>query len=180
MFFIKPLNNNKMSFKKKLLGPYSERNKIIKRVILWAVIIGGILALFFVQNKAGSKIFDFSFFGSVNLQAQENTVIDPCSNGIGIGCLEGTDSTNRGRGGDAIVSTILDIVFFLIYTSAAVAVLFIVIAAFQMITANGDEEKYKSSLKSLQYAVIGLVMAIFSVTIVFLISQIIPGINLFR
>jgi uncharacterized membrane protein YidH (DUF202 family) len=96
-----------------------------------------------------------------------------------VGCLTGVTEEKLGRGSSAIVNSIMQVVFFLIFLSGGVAVLFMVLAGYKMITSNGVEEQYASGLATLKYASIGLVLVIMSVTIVVLINAVVPNINLF-
>ncbi len=100
--------------------------------------------------------------------------IEPCST-IG-GCINGID-TYKSNGGltggrDAIVRLILDIARILVYISAAVAVIVIIFAGYKMLFANGNDEQFKKGKNTLVYAVIGLIVAIVSGTIVVLVSSI--------
>lgn len=53
-----------------------------------------------------------------------------------------------------------------------VAIIFIFLAGIQFITSGGDEEKTKKAVKSIRYAVIGLLVVIFSVTFVAILGSI--------
>lgn len=137
---------------------YESRNKNIKRIIFWSVIIGGILALFFSRT-------------SVSTFAQPADVCEQ----IG-GCVQGINQLSRGR--DGVIELILRLVRIAIFISAGVAILFIVIGAYQMITSRGDDEVYASGLKTLRNSVLGLILAILSITIVSLIAGSLPGFQL--
>jgi Type IV secretion system pilin len=58
-----------------------------------------------------------------------------------------------------------------IYLASAVAVAFIVLAGYRYITSQGDEKNTKAALETLKNAVLGLILAILSLTIVTLITQ---------
>ena len=77
----------------------------------------------------------------------------------------------------SIVKFILTFVYFAIYISSAVAVAFIVVAAYRYITSQGDEKNTKPALDTLKNAVIGLALAILSLTIVTLIGNLLTNFN---
>ena len=142
-----------------LFGSYRERSKIIKRIIFWSVIIGGLIALFFVQT-------------TVNAQP-----VDPCD-ALG-GCIDGIDDFNDGEStADNITTLIVAIVRFAIFVGGAIAVAFIVLGGYNMMTSNGDSEKYKKGVNTAVYAVLGLALAIVAVTIVSLIGSLLTGLSL--
>jgi hypothetical protein len=190
------------------LKTYKDRSKVIKKIIMWGVIIFGLLAIFFLQTKSTGSFFITknlalpvyaeSSFTEQNLSnkiannpqntgSNTNTTTNPaqgkpinvCNEAIGVGCLTGVTEEKLGRGSSAIVNSIMQVVFFLIFLSGGVAVLFMVLAGYKMITSNGVEEQYASGLATLKYASIGLVLVIMSVTIVVLINAVVPNINLF-
>lgn len=143
------------------LKSYPDRRKFIYRIILWSVLLGGLIALMFVQTV---------------VNAQPATPINPC-NRLG-GCLEGINSYNSSDSRTGIVRLIVDVSRFLIFVGGGVAVFFIVLGGYSMITSNGDSKKFEQGRNTLVYAVIGLVVAVVSVTIVSLIGSIVPGLNL--
>lgn len=71
--------------------------------------------------------------------------------------------------GGRLLPTITTIV---IAASGGAAVLFIIIGAIQMLTAYGNEEKISQGKKTITFAIVGLVIAILSYTIVTIISSI--------
>jgi hypothetical protein len=183
---------------------YASREKIIKRIIFWSVIFAGIIALLFIQTRAGTAPApvgsstgfipgvevlaqglpsgtsdDSDNSGGGNNNGSPAAPIDVCDQGIGVGCLGGTDEATLGTGSNAIVAAVMQVVFFMIFVAGAIAVFFIVLAGYQMITANGVTDKYENGRRTLQYAVLGLILAIISVSIVFIITQIVPGFDLF-
>lgn len=74
-----------------------------------------------------------------------------------LGVNEG-DSTLKGF----IVRIIND---YILTSAAALAILFIVIGGIQYITSQGNEEKVSVAKKTLTYAIIGLVIIVFSLAI---------------
>jgi hypothetical protein len=144
---------------------YEERRKSIKKIIFWSVLVGGLLALFFMPTIVGT-------------QAQTSTEpINLCDSDFGGTCLEGIENTETGPTG--IFNFILNVVYVLIYLSAAVAVFFAVLGGVKMITSGGAEGTYKEGLETFKNAIIGLIVAIVSLTVVNLIVGIIPGLNIF-
>jgi hypothetical protein len=83
--------------------------------------------------------------------------IDPCLGG-GFGCVGNVQKYNSGIGGSTINDAIIDFSAWVAYIAGAVAILFIIFGAFKMLTSVGDSKKYEEGLKSIQYAVTGLVI----------------------
>jgi hypothetical protein len=132
----------------------------IKKIILWSVIIGALVSLFVPSLVYGQP-----------------KPINPCE--ISGNCLKGTeDLANGGVTGNTISSFLLQIAQFATFVAAAVAVLFIVLGGYQMITSNGDSTKYGNALKTVQYAVIGLVLAAVAYTIIAVVSGFITTIDI--
>jgi hypothetical protein len=127
-----------------------ERIAKIKNIILWSVIGGGFISLFIPTLVNGQ------------------TDIDVC--GRTGGCLKGTDTLADGASQDTVVDLLIVIAQWLTYVSAGVAVLVGVVAGIQIMTSNGDTTKYQKGLKTLQYAVIGLVIAVVAYTVVAIIT----------
>jgi hypothetical protein len=131
----------------------------IKKIILWSVIIGGIIALFIPTLVHG-----------------EISTINVCD--ASKACLKGTDSLSSGTDGNSVVKFLISIARFLTYIGVAIAVLFSVWGGIQIITASGDDSKYKGGLKTLQYAIIGLVITIVAYTIVAIVSSLVQTVQL--
>jgi hypothetical protein len=144
-----------------ILSSYSTRSKFIKRLIFWSIVIGGLFALLFAQTI-------------VNAQSKP---ADPCD--VLGGCIGGVETFNSNAStADNIVDFVLTIVRFMIFVGGAIAVAFIVLGGYNMITSNGNPDQYKKGLNTLIYAVIGLVISIISVTIVSLVGSIITNLNI--
>ena len=77
----------------------------------------------------------------------------------------------------SIVKFILLFVYFAIYVSAAIAAFFIVVSGYRYITSQGDDKNTKPALETLKNAVIGLVLAILSVTIVTFLGSFLTSFN---
>ncbi len=71
---------------------------------------------------------------------------------------------------EAIVVRIINILLFL---AASIAVLFIILGGFMMVTSAGNEDRVKQGKKTLIYAVAGLIVTLLSLTIVAIIQSII-------
>lgn len=129
-----------------------ERRSFIKKIILWAVIAGGLIALF-VPRLAGS--------------VYAADVIDPCDLG---GCVTDLENSN-GDAESTIVNLIINIAKIMIGIVAALSVLYIILGAFFIITGlGGDGPTYEKGLKIFKNAILGLVLALLAFTIVSLIT----------
>ncbi len=118
------------------------REKIIKTVIFWSVLLGGVVGSFL----------------PLPVQAQ---IKNPCDENPN-NCLIDVD----GEGQNAVIDFVQTLTSFLIYISAGIAVLFVVYGGFLYLTSAGDEQKAKSGLETVKNALIGLMLVIFSYTIV--------------
>lgn len=78
----------------------------------------------------------------------------------------------KGRDFSYIVGKIAD---FLLLIGAPIAALMALYAAFQMITAGGNSEKFKSGMKTLLYAAIGFVVLLMAEGIANVIQKIFTG-----
>ncbi len=136
---------------------YHDRKKSIRKLIFWSVIIAAFLAMVLAPTVTWAQI-------------------DLCQEGIGAGCAGFTDDYQE-AGSGGIFNFILDIVYFLIYLSVAVSVLFGVIGGVKMITSAGVEDKYKDGLNTFKNAVIGMVVSILSLTVVTVVSQLLINFN---
>lgn len=145
------------------LGSYYKRRKVIRRVIFWSVIICGLLALLFARTIVNA------------IDVVASTPENPCSIG---GCFTNINKYKTTSTQEGIVSLVLDIVSFLTYIGAGISVLFIVLGGYYMVASDGDDTKYKKGVNTLTYAVLGFVVTIISITIVSLISSIVPGLDI--
>jgi hypothetical protein len=110
------------------------------------------------------------------LVAQTGSPKDPCE-ALG-GCVKGIETFNKGDSGSNIVDFILAASRYLTFIAAAVAIFFIVLGGYRMVTANGDDAQYKKGIQTLIWAVGGLVITIIAYTIVAVVTNIIPNIRL--
>jgi hypothetical protein len=107
---------------------------------------------------------------------QVNAQYDPCE--VFGNCLGGTEELANEDSDDLVVNLILGFSFFLIYVGGAVAVLFIILGGYKMVTASGNDTEYKNGRSMVINAVIGLVLIIVSVTIVSVVGSIVTGIEI--
>lgn len=91
-------------------------------------------------------------------------------------CLSGTEEYKNNP--DIISDLTTNIVVYLIYIAAALAVFFIVLGGYKMIASNGDEAQIKAGRSMLLYAVLGLVVCIVSFTIVTVVYKIVSTTDL--
>jgi Type IV secretion system pilin len=155
-----------------------KRSSIVKAVILWSVILGGVLALLIPTIIAHGQTLDSSVVPDLVMQAQEGPKpVDPCE--VFKNCVKGTETLQGTSATDGIVKLILTVVYAMIFIAGALSVLFIVWGAWQMITSAGDSGKYKTGLDTVRNAIIGLVLAVISVTIVYIIGNVILKVDIF-
>ncbi len=90
------------------------------------------------------------------------------------GCSGQSDSSVcQAAGTDDAGNLMANIVQILLFLLGAVAVIVIIIAGFNYVTANGDANRIQKSKNILLYAVVGLVVAIFAYAIVdFVVSEV--------
>lgn len=113
---------------------------------------------------------------SVHAQHRNQNQYDPCE--VFGNCLDGTTNLKNAESAGLATNLILSISWTLIYIGVAVAVLFMVLGGWKLITANGDDATYKSGISMVVNAVIGLVLIIISMTIVTLVSAFVSGFRL--
>lgn len=143
------------------LNTYRNRKVFIRKLIFWSVLIFGLLALFLVQTRGYAA-----------------EPIDICSGSNDFGCLTGVNKANY-SGQNGVVKAVMNVVWFLVYIGTAISVLFIVLGAYRMLASNGDDSMFKKGRESVVNAVIGLVVAILAATIIYIVSSIVPGIDIF-
>ncbi len=167
-----------------MMLPYHKRRRLIRSIIFWMVIIFGLLALFLIQSRSlGSTVNSNtrnSNFGisQINVYAVNPTPapIDPCDVNSGVGgCLLNSARYNTLTSKDGIVNFAIDLIRSLIYISAALAVGFIVYGGFLMLTSAGDDGKYGNGIKTLQYAVLGLIVIGAASTIVYVVTTLLQN-----
>ena len=79
------------------------------------------------------------------------------------GCLGSFKNNTRYQSGTAgeIASNIaVDIAVLMTYVAGSIAIIFVLVGAFKMLTSEGDSKKFEDGLKSIRYAVIGLVFSV--------------------
>lgn len=136
------------------------RVNTIKKIILWSIVVGGIIALFVPTLVHGAP-----------------QPIDVCG-GATDNCLTGTTNLSSGTDGQSIAKVIISIARLLTFISAAIAILVLVISGVRMISSNGDQKAYGDSLKAIQYSILGLVIAVIAYSAISILSGVITGIKL--
>lgn len=136
------------------------RISTIKKIILWSIVVGGIIALFIPTLVHGAP-----------------QPLDVCT-GANNNCLNGTAALSTGTDGQSIAKVIISIARLLTYISAAIAILILVVSGVRMISSNGDQKAYGDSLKAIQYSILGLVIAVVAYSIISILSGVITGITL--
>jgi hypothetical protein len=150
---------------------YEQRRAFIKKIILIAVIFGGIVALF-VPTLVGSggAVPAYAASASPTTGAQP---IDPCqAPGGAIGnCKNGGFAP--GSGLDAVIRWILNLAKALSLVCVALSVLFIMIGSFFMIWAFplGNADSFKKGVETVRNAIAGLIVSVLAFTIVSFIAN---------
>jgi hypothetical protein len=161
------------------LNSYQNRSKFIKKLIFWIILVGGILALIFSYTQSGNSELGNILLNNINVKAQSSTsgggVRDVCKD-IG-GCLSGVDK--QGGGSDGIAKFVVRLAQNMVFVMIALSIAAIVWGGFIMVTSNGEEEKYAQGLRILQYAISGVVLGILSFTIIYLVTVLVPNLNIF-
>ena len=130
---------------------FQARKKTIRQIIFWMVIVGALIALFV----------------PVLTHAQPANVCEVFGN-----CTAGIDQYSGG-GSENISKFFLNIAYAAVFISGALAVLFMVIGGYKMISSNGDAKKYGEGLNTVKNAAIGVALAILSFTIVTVVGNIV-------
>ena len=117
---------------------------------------------------AGKKIFIGSIVGFVIMMIAEPLVRIAYGGGkCGGNTIFGvpTNCTNRVFDASGVLGTIAKIIVFLNGFIALVVVIMIIYAGFLILTGAGDEEKNDKAKKTISYALVGVVILIFSYVI---------------
>lgn len=126
-----------------MLNSYQSRQKFIKKFIFWAIVLVAILALL-IPNLVRARMAN-------DPTGDACEIFKSCINGINT-MKQPTDS------GDFANTIILQIAGYVAFLSGSLAVLFIVLGAWDMMSSNGDAAKFKKGYQSMLYAIIGLVV----------------------
>ena len=114
------------------------------------------------------SILTLSLAGAVLLlqtQTASAAILDQACNGIS------NDVCNK-KGDTNINSLVLSVINLLLYIVAVVAVVMIIVGGMKYLTSSGDSGKVTSAKNTVVYAVVGLLVAIFSWVIVnFIVKQ---------
>jgi NADH:ubiquinone oxidoreductase subunit 6 (subunit J) len=104
---------------------------------------------------------------------------DICGDALfGGGCLKGTTDYASGDSKTIVSNLTVNIINILIYIGAAVAVFFIVLGGYKIITSNGEEKTAKEGRDMLGNALIGVVVLVVSYTLVTVVSNFVTTINI--
>lgn len=126
-----------------MLNSYPTRSRIIKRIIFWVIIGIAILALF-VPNLVRARM------------ANDPTA-DPCI--VFNSCIDGINTMRPPTdSGDFAQTIILQIAGYIAFISGSLAIVFVMLGAWNMMTSGGDAAKFKKGYQSMLYAIIGLVV----------------------
>lgn len=126
-----------------MLNSYHNRQRLIKRIIFWAIVLIAILALF-IPNLVRARM------------ANDPTG-DPCV--IFNSCISGIkDMKPPTDSGDFAQTIILQIAGYVAFLSGSLAIIFIILGAWNMMSSGGNAGKFKKGYQSMLYAIIGLVV----------------------
>lgn len=105
--------------------------------------------------------------------------VDLCNNQSGFGsCLGGTTDYATGDSKSIITKLAINLVNFLIFVGAALAVFFVVLGGYKYITSNGDDAKVKEGKSMVINALIGIAIAIASFTLVSFVTSFVSTVNI--
>jgi len=93
-------------------------------------------------------------------------------------CLAGTTDYASGDSKSIITKLAINLVNFLIFVGAAIAVFFVVLGGYKYITANGEDSKVKEGRSMVINALIGIAIAIASFTLVSFVTSFISTVNI--
>jgi hypothetical protein len=144
------------------LKSYRSRRVLIKRIIFWVLILIGLAVLFFAQTK--------SYAASL-----PSSATNPCTV---FGCVGNINGANY-QGADGVFTAVMKVVSYLVYAGVGLAVLFMIIGAYRMFMSNGNEGEAKKGRETIINALLGMLIAITSATIVAVVTAVVAGINIF-
>lgn len=151
---------------------------LVKKIILWSVIAGGVIALFVPVFVKSTLATEFAL-GTVTVRAEQS----PCELFGGDRCVGGENVgknlAESGKGTDNALYLIFDVIEVLIYLSAAVAVLFFIWGGYLILASGGDQAREKQGRDTLRNALIGMVIIILSTAIVAVVQRVVLGSWLF-
>lgn len=167
-----------------MFDEYKTRSRLIKRIIFWSVVVGAILAFMFsplnVKSVVAQTPSNNSQIHGLEYQIpkiqEDPKPLNTCD-AIG-GCVWEIDRYNQGSTLDRAVLIIFDIIFIAIFLAGLIAVIMIIYGAVFILTAAGDETRFKTGKETVINAIIGLVIVILAFTIVNVIQEVITNINI--
>ncbi len=104
--------------------------------------------------------------------------VDLCSGFIEGACLEGTDKYASGDGKTTITNLTTNVVGLMIFIAAAIAVFFIVLGGYKVMTSNGDEKTAQEGRGMVFNSIIGLVIVMLSYTIITITTGIVANLDI--
>lgn len=117
---------------------------------------------YFVVWGGGLLLALASVGSAVPVAAQQDLFKKACSNANSAIC----DSSSEGKTRDDAAGRVKDVINTILYVLGIVAVIMIVIGGFRYVTSNGEQNNVSQGKNTILYAVIGLIVAILSYTIV--------------
>ena len=105
--------------------------------------------------------------------------VDLCTGESGFGsCLGGTTDYATGDSKSIITKLAINLVNFLIFVGAAIAVVYVVLGGYKYITANGEDSKVKEGRSMVINALIGIAIAIASFTLVSFVTNFVSTVDI--
>ncbi len=125
-----------------MFSSYPSRQRTIKRIIFWTILIAAFLA-FFMPNL-------------VRALAVSDPTLDPCVTFET--CIDGLTTRPTEDTGGFAKNIILQLADIVAYICGSLAILFMMKAAWDMMNSGGDSGKYQKAITSMGYAIMGLVV----------------------
>jgi len=157
------------------------RKKVIKRIILWSVIVLGIIALFIPFSSAGPlektylveprKVVDLAYFSALlAYNTLSIDIIEPCDLGP---CVKNIDKTKTF---DGTVEFIVSIINTLVYVAFGIGVLMLIYAGWKRASPGFSLEILKDPIVSVAVALVGMGLIYFIFRLVFDLVSIVGNI----
>jgi hypothetical protein len=159
------------------MNTHSISKSLIKKIILWSIIIGGVIALF-VPTSVFSN-FDNTANISVNAEQSPCEIFN--SGGSATKCDSGINKSvktvNATNTKESITKFIFSFANILIFISAAVALIYFLYGGFTYLTAGGDGGKSKNAIEIIKNATIGLVIILLAYSLVQILINVVNGLG---
>ena len=150
---------------------------LLKKIILWSVIAGGVIALFVPVFVKSTPYISPGY--SLTVMASKPAK-DPCALFGDDKCIgEGNVRTelSTGDAGRGLENLIFSVVNIFILIAGAVAVFFVVFGGYVILTSSGDQGRQKQGKETVQNALVGLVIVLLAYVIVSVVARFITGLN---